>query len=154
MQEGWFSFSGTPITVTGYQIPNCRGSPIRYGCSHAQVHPWNEMMSWHDLKWSPSEKKVARAAYDAAVQAALARVMAEFKQKAAAVSEPADMWDLEIYLRDQRRDIDAMFQYSYAQLPLTFVYAIRKGYLDEGRLKGLADDKLSLIRAMLAQARR
>jgi hypothetical protein len=47
-----------------------------------------------DLKWSASEKKVARRAFDAALQRALAVVMAELKAKAAAASAPSDLWDM------------------------------------------------------------
>jgi len=67
--------------------------------------------------------------------------------------EPFDMWEIERYLRDERREIDEMFQYSYSKLMFVFVYAIRKGYIDESRLTGLADDKLSAIRRMLSLAR-
>ena len=33
---------------------------------------------FHDLKWSPSEKKIARKAFDTALQSALGKVMTEF----------------------------------------------------------------------------
>jgi hypothetical protein len=36
-----------------------------------------------DLKWSPSEKKVARAAFDAALEVALGKKLAEFKRRPA-----------------------------------------------------------------------
>ncbi len=106
-----------------------------------------------NLDWSPCEKTIARAAYDAAVAAALAQVMAELKRRAEAVRTPSDMSALEAYLRDARRDIDAIFIYSYPKLPGVFAYAIHKGYLDEGRLSGLAEDKLSAIRRCLSFAR-
>jgi hypothetical protein len=38
-----------------------------------------------------------------ALAAALARVMAEFKRKAEVAKTPGDMWDVEDYLRQQRR---------------------------------------------------
>ena len=41
---------------------------------------------YRDLKWSPSEKKVARKAYDAALESALGQVMAEFKRRTAAAA--------------------------------------------------------------------
>jgi hypothetical protein len=49
----------------------------------------------HDRRWSGSEKKVARRAYDMALEAALARIMTEFQVKAAAATTPSDMWDVE-----------------------------------------------------------
>ncbi len=107
-------------------------------------------MSWHDVKWSQSEKKIARAAYDDAVAAALARIMTELKRRAEAAKEPSDMWEIEDYLRDGRRNIDAMFTYSYSKLPDVFAYAIHMGYLREAQLAGLADDKLSIIQRMVS----
>lgn len=111
-------------------------------------------MSHIPLKWSGSEKKIARAAYDEAVAGGLSRIMTEFKRKAEAAKEPADMWDIEDYLREERQAFDRIFLYSYSRLPEVFAHAIRKGYLDESRLAGLADDKLSEIRYMLSFARR
>ncbi len=105
------------------------------------------------MKWSPSEKKIARAAYDAAVEAALARILVEFKRQAEAAKEPADMWAVETYLRDARREIDDMFEYSYSRLLVVFGYALRKGYLTEHSLAGLGEDKLAVIRELLASAR-
>jgi len=110
-------------------------------------------MSSDNLDWLPCEKKIARAAYDAAVAAALARVMAELKRRAETARAPSDMSAIEAYLREARRDIDAIFIYSYPKLPGVFAYAIHKGYLDEGRLSGLAEDKLSAIRRFLSFAR-
>ena len=49
-------------------------------------------MALHDIKWSVSEKKVARRAFEAALESALAEIMSEFKAKAAAVTAPSEMW--------------------------------------------------------------
>ncbi len=106
-------------------------------------------MHFRDLNWSPSEKKVARRAYDAALEAALASVMAEFKGKASAVTLPSEMWQIEDYLRGQRREIDEMFDYRYSQLPFVFARLIRQGYLDENLLAGLSQDKREIIRSFL-----
>lgn len=107
-------------------------------------------MSWPHLNWSPAEKKIARAAYDAALDAALTLVMAEFKRRAEVAAEPADMWETERYLLEARREIDATFTYSYSKLPNVFGYAIHKGYIAEDRLAGLSDDKLAAIDRMRA----
>ena len=79
-------------------------------------------MVLHDLKWSPSEKKIARRAFDAALETALAKVLAEFKRRANATSTPSEMWEIEDFLRQQRREIDESFDYRYSQmsLPVSF----------------------------------
>jgi hypothetical protein len=104
----------------------------------------------YDLSWSASEKKIARRAYDLARESRLAKLMTEFKAKAAAATAPSDIWAIEEYLRQQRREIDDTFDYRYSQLPLVFARLIREGYLDEAQLGGLAEDKLELIRRHLS----
>jgi hypothetical protein len=107
-------------------------------------------MNSHDLKWSPSEKKAARNAFDAALESALAKVMAEFKRRAEAATTPSDMWEIESYLRQQRREVDETFDYRYSQLPFVFARLIRAGYLEESRLGMLSEDKLKLVRSFLS----
>lgn len=108
-------------------------------------------MSSHDFGWSNSEKKIARRAFDAALGTALAGVMAEFKRRAAVATTPVEMWDIEDYLRRQRRQIDDVFDYRYSQLLFVFGMLIFKGYLDEAQLTGLSDDKLHEIRRVVAR---
>jgi hypothetical protein len=103
-----------------------------------------------DLKWSPSEKKIARQAYEAAADIVLARALEEFKIKAAAVATPSDMWDIEDYLRQRRRDLDELLDYRYSQLPFVFARLIHEGYSDEAQLAGLSEDKLEIIRRYLS----
>jgi hypothetical protein len=107
-------------------------------------------MNSYDLKWSPSEKKIAREAFDAALEAALAGVLVEFKRKAEGVTTPSALWEIENYLRERRREIDEKFDYRYSQLLFVFVRLIRDGHLDENRLAGLSDEKRNIIRDILS----
>ena len=104
-----------------------------------------------DLHWSQSEKKIARAAYEAALQSVLATTVAEFKAKAAAVTSVSEMWDIEDHLRETRKDLNFVFDYRYSRLPLTFARLIRDGYLDERQLAGLSEDKWAPIRHILTE---
>lgn len=106
-----------------------------------------------DLKWSDSEKKVARRAYEAALDSALAGIMAEFKGKAAAAATPSEMWAIEDYLRRRRQEVDEMFDYRYSQLPFLFAQLICRGYLDEAQLAGLSGEKLDIIRHLASLMR-
>jgi hypothetical protein len=103
-----------------------------------------------DLKWSGSEKKVARAAFDEALEVALAKTMATLKGKASAATTPAEMWEIEDYLSRQRRKIDRMFDYRYSRLIDVFAALIQAGYLNEDRLAGLSEEKRQMIRRFLA----
>jgi hypothetical protein len=104
----------------------------------------------HDLRWSASEKKIARGAYEDALEAVLAKVMTEFKARAAAAATPSDMWAVEEYLRQQRRELDEIFDYRYSRLPFVLAQLIREGHLDEARLRGLSEEKLETIRRILS----
>lgn len=99
-----------------------------------------------DLKWSESEKKVARRAFEAALAAELADVMVEFKARAAAASKPDDLWAIEEYLRHTRREIDAKYDYRYSQLIIVFGRLLREGRIQDAQLAGISEEKLSSIR--------
>lgn len=101
-----------------------------------------------DLQWSAAEKRIARRAFDAALGNALARILATFKAKAAAAASPSDMWAVEDYLRQRRREIDDVFDYRYSRLVLVLARLSRDGHLDEAQLAGLAEDKLAAIRRL------
>jgi hypothetical protein len=103
-----------------------------------------------DLKWSASEKKIARGAYEDALESMLAKLVTEFKAKAAAATTPSDMWAVEDYLRQERRELDEIFDYRYSRLPLVFARLIREGHLDLARLNGLSEEKLEMIRRLLS----
>jgi hypothetical protein len=107
---------------------------------------------YHDMKWSGSEKKVARRAFDAALDSALGKIMVEFKRRAAAATSPSEMWDVEDYLRARRREINEVFDYRYSQLLLVFPLLIREGHMDESLLDGLSEEKRELIRSSLDHA--
>ena len=100
----------------------------------------------YDLKWSESEKKLARSVFEAALTAELAEIMAELKARAAAAAEPDDMWSIQEHLRHKRREIDEKYDYRYSRLPLVFGQLLREGRIQEAQLAGLAAEKLSYIR--------
>lgn len=76
----------------------------------------------------------------------LAETIADFKRRAAAVSEPEEMWALENFLRRRRVDIDRKYDYRYSQLILVFGRLLREKRIQEADLVGLSEDKLELIR--------
>jgi len=100
--------------------------------------------------WSKSEKKVAHRVFEAALQAELAEIMADFKARAAAAAEPDDMWLIEEYLRNKRREIDRKYDYRYSQLIWVFGILLREGRIQEEQLAGIAEEKLAGIRRMAA----
>jgi hypothetical protein len=95
--------------------------------------------------WSSSEKAVARKAFDAALKRELHEVMRETKQMATQINEPADLWDLEHYLTQHRKEIDRKYDYRYSQLTHVFGRLLHENRLCEEELRGLREDKLKSI---------
>jgi len=97
--------------------------------------------------WSRSEKATARKAFDAALERELQEVIREAKQKAGQIKKPADLWDLEHYLTQRRKEIDRKYDYRYSQLDLVFGRLLREKWIAEEDLRGLGEDKLRAIRS-------
>lgn len=99
-----------------------------------------------ELKWTEAEKKLSRRAFEVALQAELAEVLQDFKARAAAAQTPEDMWPVEQFLDQRRRELAAKYDYRYSQLILVFGRLIRERRLTEAQLQGLSQDKLEFIR--------
>lgn len=96
--------------------------------------------------WTEGEKKIARRVFERALHKELGEVMAEFKSRAEIAKEPEDMWAVEGYLAQARRDIDRIYDYRYSQLHFVFGKLLREKRIEEQELKGLAEEKLAYIR--------
>ena len=101
----------------------------------------------NEPKWSRSEKAIAHKVFDAAQERELQQVIQEAKQKADQIKEPADLWDLEHYLTQCRKEIDRKYDYRYSQLDLVFGRLLREKRIGEEGLRGLGEDKLRAIRS-------
>jgi hypothetical protein len=97
--------------------------------------------------WSKSEKAIARAAFDAALKRELQDVMRKTKQMANQIKEPADVWELEHYLTERRKEIDRKYDYRYSQLTQVFGRLLYEKRLGEEELGGLREDKRNSIRS-------
>jgi len=100
----------------------------------------------HDLKWSHAEKALSRRLFEQALNVELAETLADFKAKAAAASEPDDMWAIHDLLGARRRDIDRKYDYRYSQLIFVFGVLLRESRIQEPQLGGLSQDKQDMIR--------
>ena len=97
--------------------------------------------------WSRSEKAIARTAFDAALKRELQDVMRKAKQMANQIKDPTDVWELERYLTERRKEIDRKYDYRYSQLTQVFGRLLYEKRLAEEELGGLREDKLESIRA-------
>lgn len=106
-----------------------------------------------DLHWSAAEKRIARAAYDAALareKAAARRTVLEMLQKS---DDPDCIWDVYHFLRDKAREMDDKYDYRYSVLPRVFRRLVNEGWIGPGDVSGLGSDKLVLILGDLVQPR-
>ena len=99
-------------------------------------------------KWSPAEKAAARRAFDTALSRELDSVVLEAKKRIATVAEASELWELERWLSERRREIDETFDFRYSVLPSVFASLLREGRLAEEDLHGLDPEKLEAIRLM------
>ena len=97
--------------------------------------------------WSKSEKLIARTAFDAALGRELHEVIQEVKKMASQIQQSSDLWDLEHYLTERRKEIDRKYDYRYSQLTQVFGRLLYEKRLGEEELAGLREDKLKSIRS-------
>src|ERR1019366_9625252 len=97
--------------------------------------------------WSKSEKAIARKAFDAALGRELYEVIQEAKRMASQIRQSSDLWDLEHYLTQRRKEIDRKYDYRYSQLTQVFGRLLYEKRLGEEELGGLREDKLKSIRS-------
>jgi Photoprotection regulator fluorescence recovery protein len=98
--------------------------------------------------WSKSEKVIARTAFDAALGRELHDVIQKTKQLANEIQQSSDLWDLERYLTERRREIDRKYDYRYSRLTHVFGKLLYEKRLREEELRGLQEDKLNSIRSV------
>jgi hypothetical protein len=98
--------------------------------------------------WSRSEKITARTAFDAALGRELHEVIEQAKKMASQIQQSSDLWDLEHYLTQRRKEIDGKYDYRYSQLTLVFGRLLYEKRLREEELHGLREDKLKPIRSV------
>jgi hypothetical protein len=97
--------------------------------------------------WSRSEKAIARKACDAALKRELHDLMQEIKKMASQIQQPSDLWDLEHYLTERRKEIDRKYDFRGSRLRDVLGRLLYETRLNEEELRGLGEDKLKLIRS-------
>ena len=94
---------------------------------------------------SAAEKKLARKAFDQALQTELDEVLHEARTRMAAVKNMAELWDLHHHLGKRRDQIDARYDYRYSRLIELFAILLAEKRLSLADLSGLEEDKLQEI---------
>jgi hypothetical protein len=97
--------------------------------------------------WSRSEKAIARKVFDAALKRELQQVMREAKQIANQIKEPANLWELERYLTQRRKEIDRKYEFRSSRLTWVFGTLLSEHQIREEELHGIGEDKIKAIRS-------
>src|SRR5882762_588625 len=111
---------------------------------------WNSMVSIEqfgdNVRWTAAEKKVARRAFDQALERHLSAIIAEAKRMMANVANPSDLWGVEAYLTESRKTVDRIYQFRYSHLLRVFSVLMRDEWLNEADLVGLQPEKIADIK--------
>jgi len=97
--------------------------------------------------WSRSEKAIARKAFDAALKRELHEVMQETRKMAIQINEPDDLWALEQYLTERRKDINRKYDPRGSRLKDVLGRLLYENRLGEDDLRGLQEEKMKSIRS-------
>jgi hypothetical protein len=104
----------------------------------------------HDIKWSHSEKRHARAVFDRALTQELEERLAAFKARAAGTQSAEEMWSMRAHLEDSEHEVQRKYDFRYSQLIVVFGQLLREGRVTEEQLAGLSEEKLTYIRKVAA----
>jgi len=78
----------------------------------------------------------------------LQEVIQEAKRMANGFQKSSDLWELDHYLTERRKEIDRKYDYRYSQLTHVFGRLLYENRLSEEDLRGLREDKLKSIRSL------
>jgi len=107
----------------------------------------NTYPNQNEPTWSKSEKAIARTAYDVALKRELQDVTRKTKQMANQIKEPADVWGLEHYLTQRRKEIDRKYDFRSSRLADVLGRLLYENRLSEEDLRGLSEEKMKSIRS-------
>ena len=63
------------------------------------------------------------------------------------MKEPANVWELEHYLTQRRKDIDRKYEFRASRLTRVFGTLLYEARITEEELRGLREDKVKAIRS-------
>ncbi len=99
-----------------------------------------------DEKWAPTEKKLARIAFDKAFERQCTAIAQEVRRMLETTTAPSEIFRIEEYLTEQRKTVDGLYDYRYSRLLGVFGRLLSDGWLREGDLYGLQPEKIAKIK--------
>ena len=99
-----------------------------------------------DETWTPTEKKLARIAFDNAFERHCTAITQEARRMLETTTVPSEIFRVQEYLTEQRRIMDRRYDYRYSQLLGVFGRLLSDGWLRESDLHGLQPEKIAKIK--------
>ncbi len=99
------------------------------------------------LAWSSAEKKIARKAFDEALERERTAARREVETLLQKSADSAAIWTVRDYLNERAPEIDFKYDYRYSVLVDVFSRLVGERWLTLAELDGLSPDKIALIRA-------
>jgi photoprotection regulator FRP-like protein len=100
-----------------------------------------------DLRWSRSEKAIARNAFDAALGQELHELIQEAKRMASEIQKSSALWALEHHLTQRRKEIDRKYDFRDSRLMDVLGRLLYENRLGEEDLRGLGEEKMKSVRS-------
>lgn len=101
----------------------------------------------NEFRWTDSEKKIARRAFDRARIAELDEVVRSFKADAARIDDADQIWTLIDRMKDWRYQLEQKYDYRYSVLTMVLARLLGEHRISTADLAGLDEDKLVVIDA-------
>lgn len=96
--------------------------------------------------WAPTEKKLARIAFDKAFERQCTAITQEARRMLETTTTPSGIFRVQEYLTEQRRVVAGLYDYRYSRLLEVFGRLLSDGWLREGDLNGLRPQKIAKIK--------
>ncbi|MCW8849184.1 MAG: hypothetical protein OQJ81_04325 [Melioribacteraceae bacterium] len=103
-------------------------------------------MNIEEIKWSDTEKKLARSIFEKALNNEMSEIEKVLKEKIEEIKESKDIWEIEHFLTTRRKFIEAKYDYRYSRLLVVFGTLLKEGYLSEADLTVLDEEKQMKIK--------
>lgn len=106
------------------------------------------------IKWSKSEKKIAKAAFEKAYESECSYLAGRLREKANNIRKSDDIWKLHDFLAEKSKEVDEKYDYRYSELHFVFARLIKEGWLEYEDLEGVAEEKIERIKSLLRFSKR